>query len=144
MLPTLSLDGILHPKVLENAITGEDFQHFVEGLLPRMNKWPLPNSVLVIDNMAIHKVEGIREMVEEQGSRLLYLPMYSLDYNLIENTFSSIKSWLRSNRDHVNLELNSVDGTVYNIFWKAIHSITADDSKGWFKLCGYHEVLGKV
>ena len=33
MLPALSLDGILHLKVLENAITGEDFRHFVEGLL---------------------------------------------------------------------------------------------------------------
>ena len=48
MLPVLSLDGILHLEVLENAITGEDFQQFVEGLLPRMNEWPLPNSVLVI------------------------------------------------------------------------------------------------
>ena len=109
-----------------------------------MNEWPLPNSVLIIDNTAIHKVEGIHEMVGEQGSQLLYLPAYSLDYNLIENTFSSIKSWLCSNHDHVNLELNSVDGTVYDIFWEAIHSITADDSKGWFKLCGYHKVLGKV
>ena len=140
----LSLDGILHLEVLENAITGEDFRHFVEGLLPQMNEWPLPNLVLVIDNTAIHKVEGICEMVEEHGSWLLYLPTYSLDYNLIENTFSSIKSWLRSNCDRINLELNSVDGTVYDIFWEAIHSITADDLKGWFKHCGYREVLGKV
>ena len=83
-------------------------------------------------------------MVEEHGSRHLYLPTYSPDYNPIENTFSSIKSWLRSNRDRVNLELDSVDGTVYDIFWEAIHSITADDSKGWFKHCGYREVLGEV
>ena len=109
-----------------------------------MNKWPLPNSVLIINNAAIHKVDGIREMVEEHGSRHLYLPTYSPDYNPIENTFSSIKSWLRSNRDRVNLELDSVDGTVYDMFWEAIHSITADDSKGWFKHCGYHKVLGEV
>ena len=101
MLPTLSLDGILHLEVLENAITGEDFRQFVEGLLPHMSEWPLPNLVLVIDNAAIHKVEGIREMVKEHGSRLLYLPTYSPDYNPIENTFSSIKSWLCSNRNRV-------------------------------------------
>ena len=105
MLPVLSLDGILHLEVLENAITGEDFRQFVEGLLPRMNEWPPPNLVLVIDNVAIHKVEGIREMVEERGSRLLYLPAYSPDYNPIENTFSSIKSWLRSNCNHVNIDV---------------------------------------
>ena len=143
MLPALSLDGILHLEVLENAITSEDFWHFVEGLLPQMNEWPLPNSVLVIDNTAIHKAKGICEMVKEHGSWLLYLPMYSPDYNPIENTFSSIKSWLHSNHDRVNLELNSVDGTIYNIFWEAIHSITADDSKGWFKHCGYVKSLAR-
>ena len=100
-----------------------------------MNEWLLPNLVLVIDNVAIHKVEGIHKMVEEHGSWLLYLPAYSPDYNLIENTFSSIKSWLCSNHNHVNLELDSVDGTVYDIFWEAIHSITADDSMGWYKHC---------
>ena len=47
MLPALSLDGILHLEVVENAITGADFHRFVEGLLPRMNEFPLPNSVLV-------------------------------------------------------------------------------------------------
>ena len=144
MLPVLSLDGILHLKVLKNAITSEDFWQFVEGLLLCMNEWLLPNLVLVIDNVAIHKVQGICKMVEEHVSQLLYLPTYSPDYNPIENTFSSIKSWLHSNHDCINLELDSVDGTVYDIFWEAIRSITADDSKGWYKHCGYHEVLGKV
>ncbi|KAF8464502.1 hypothetical protein DFH94DRAFT_597649, partial [Russula ochroleuca] len=50
MLPVLSLDGILHLEVVENAISGEDFRRFVEGLLPCMNEWPLPNSMLVVDN----------------------------------------------------------------------------------------------
>src|SRR6202012_2617926 len=35
MLPALSLDGILHLDVVENAVTGAAFRHFVEGLLPR-------------------------------------------------------------------------------------------------------------
>ena len=144
MLPALSLDGILHLVVLKNAITSEDFWQFVEGLLPHMNKWPLPNLVLIIDNAAIHKVEGICEMVEEHGSWLLYLPTYSPGYNPIENVFLSIKSWLHSNRNCVNIELDSADGTIYDIFWQAIHSITADDLKGWYKHCGYRKVLGEA
>ncbi|KAH9979728.1 hypothetical protein BJV77DRAFT_924256, partial [Russula vinacea] len=55
ILPTISMDGILHLEVLENAIKGNNFLHFVQGLLPCMNKWPLPNSVLVVDNVSIHK-----------------------------------------------------------------------------------------
>ena len=68
ILPALSLDGILHLEVVENAITGNDFHRFVEGLLPRMNKWPFPHSVLVVDNTSIHKVEGIHRMVEDHGA----------------------------------------------------------------------------
>jgi hypothetical protein len=60
ILPALSLDGIEHLEVVENAITGNDFRHFFQGLLPRMNEFPLPKSVLIIDNTSIHKVAGIR------------------------------------------------------------------------------------
>jgi transposase len=137
MLPALSLDGILHLEVVENAITGEDFCHFVEGLLPRMNEYPLPNSVLVIDNASIHKVAGVREMVEERGARLLYLPAYSPDFNPIELAFSTIKTWLRTNRDRMNRELESEHGSAFNILWEAVHSVTAEQAKGWYKHCGY-------
>lgn len=81
-----------------------------------MNKWPLPNSVLVVDNASIHKVAGIRELVEESGMRLLYLPPYSPNFNPIELAFSTIKGWLCTNRDRVNQEFGSEDGVVYNIF----------------------------
>ena len=32
-----------------------------------MNPWPEENSVLVMDNCAIHKMEALRVMVEEAG-----------------------------------------------------------------------------
>ena len=137
MLPALSLDGIIHLEVVEDAVTGADFRRFVEGLLTRMNEFPLPNSVLVIDNASIHKVDGIREMVEDRGARLLYLPSYSPDFNPIELAFSTIKQWLRSNRDRVNQQLESDDGTIYDIFWEAVHSVTAEQARGWYKHCGY-------
>ena len=65
-------------------------------------------------------------MVEDRGARLVYLPSYSPDFNPIELTFSTIKQWLRLNRDRVNRELESVDGTVYNVFWEAVHSVCYD------------------
>ena len=104
-----------------------------------MNEWPLPKSVLVVDNASIHKVAGIREMVEERGARLLYLPAYSPDFNPIELAFSKIKSWLRANRDRLNQELESESITVYSSFWAAVHSVTAEHAKGWFNHCGYGE-----
>jgi hypothetical protein len=137
ILPAISLDGILHLEVVENAIAGADFRRFVEGLLLCMNAWPLPNSVLVIDNASIHKVAGIREMVEAHGTRLLFLLAYSPDFNPIELAFSTIKAWLRTHCDRVGMEMESEDGTAYNALWQAVHSVTVDNAKGWYKHCGY-------
>ena len=137
ILPAISLDGIIHLEVLDKAISGNDFRRFVQGLLPRMNEWPLPRSVLIVDNASIHKVAGIREMVEERGARLIYLPAYSPDFNPIELAFSKIKAWLRTNRDHLNTELDSGDASVYSSFWEAVHSVTVEHARGWYKHCGY-------
>ena len=115
MLPVLSLNGILHLEVVDNAVTSADFCQFIEGLLPHMNEFPLPNSVLVINNMSIHKVDGIQEMVKDHGACLVYLPLYSPNFNPIELAFSTIKQWLCSNHDRVNQELESVNSTIYNI-----------------------------
>jgi hypothetical protein len=139
ILPALSLDGILHLEVVENAVTGASFRQFVEGLLPRMNKWPLPNSVLVVDNASIHKVAGIRELVEERGMRLMFLPAYSPDLNPIELAFLSIKVWLHVNRDRVNQEMENENGTVYNALWQAVYSVTPEKAQGWYKHSGYQQ-----
>jgi hypothetical protein len=137
ILPALSLDGILHLEVVENAITGDIFHRFIEDLLPHMNEWPMPNSVLVVDNAAIHKVAGICELVEGHRACLVYLPAYSPDFNPIELAFSSIKAWMRANRVCVNAELESDNGSIYNAFWEAVYSFTMDDAKGWYSHCGY-------
>lgn len=66
ILPAISLDGVIHLEVIDRAFTGHEFTNFIRGVLDQMQPWPLPNSVLVMDNAPIHKVPGIREMVEER------------------------------------------------------------------------------
>lgn len=139
ILPAISLEGILHLEVTKDAITEDFFRQFVQGLLPHMNKWPLPNSVLVIDNAKIHKVAGIRDMVEECGARLLYLPSNSPDFNPIESAFPKIREWLHTNHDHVDQELEN--GTARDVFLKGIRSVTAEHVKRWYKACGYNVLL---
>jgi len=72
ILPALSLDGILHLEVLDHSFTGEEFRDFVTGVLDQMQPWPMPNSVLVMDNASIHKVPGIRDMVEQRYVSYLF------------------------------------------------------------------------
>ena len=73
MLPALSLDSILHQEVVKNAVTSTAFCHFVKDLLLCMNKWLLPNSVLVVDNALIHKVAGIHKLVKGHSMCLMFL-----------------------------------------------------------------------
>ena len=56
----------MHLEVLDHPFSGDEFINFIEGVLDQMQPWPLPNSVLAMDNASIHKVHGIREMVEER------------------------------------------------------------------------------
>jgi len=42
------------------------FKAWLEGLLEEMNPYLEPKSVLVVDNCAIHHVEGVQEMCDER------------------------------------------------------------------------------
>jgi transposase len=48
-----------------------------------------------MDNLSSHKRAEVREMFEEVGCTLLYLPPYSPDLNPIELAFAKLKAFLR-------------------------------------------------
>jgi transposase len=53
-----------------------------------MNPYPQDNSVLVLNNYTIHRSEILCEVVEANSQLLIFLPPYSPDFNLIEESFS--------------------------------------------------------
>jgi hypothetical protein len=63
IIPAISLDGVLHLDIFPCAATGNLFDAFIERLLDMMNPWPLPNSVIILDNASIHKSANIEAMV---------------------------------------------------------------------------------
>jgi transposase len=54
-----------------------------------------PGDVVVLDNLAAHKVDGVRQAIAAAGAALLYLPPYSPDLNPIEQLFAKLKALLR-------------------------------------------------
>ena len=54
-----------------------------------------PATLVVMDNLAAHKVAGVREAIGAAGASLLYLPPYSPDLNPIEQFFAKLKALLR-------------------------------------------------
>lgn len=66
ILPAISLDGVVHLDILTSSWNGEQFCSFMDTLLTKMQPFPLPNSVVVMDNATVHHFDGLREMVEAQ------------------------------------------------------------------------------
>lgn len=88
----LRLTGMTAPMVLDGPMTGAWFQAYVEQVLAPTLK---PGDIVILDNLAAHKIEGARTAVEAVGARLLFLPPYSPDLNPIENAFAKLKALLR-------------------------------------------------
>ena len=55
-----------------------------------------PGDIVVMDNRAAHKVAGVRDLIENTGAQLRYLPPYSPDFNPIEKCWSQLKQLLRA------------------------------------------------
>jgi transposase len=47
--------------------------------------------VVVLDGLGAHRPLRIRELIEERGADLLFMPSYSPDLNPIEEAFSKVK-----------------------------------------------------
>jgi transposase len=85
-------DAMVAPMLIEGPMNGELFLAYVEQCLTPTLK---PNDIVVMDNVATHKVAGVADAIEAAGATLRYLPQYSPDLNPIEMPFSKFKAYLR-------------------------------------------------
>ena len=69
------------------------YQFITEFLIPYLKEtYGDTGKVIIMDNVQIHCDEAVRNIaLEEAGYIVQYLPPYSLDFNLIELSFSVIK-----------------------------------------------------
>ncbi|KAA1115325.1 hypothetical protein PGT21_050168 [Puccinia graminis f. sp. tritici] len=100
LLPAISVDGIVALTVTEENVKGTNFAHFLKYcLLPRMNPYPGPKSILVLDNAGIHGGARVARLCRNAGVHIVYLPTYCPELNPIELVFSQVKSKLRRSQD---------------------------------------------
>jgi transposase len=86
------LGEIAAPCVLDGPMDGDSFRAYVEQFVVPILR---PGDIVVMDNLASHKVAGIRSAIEAAGAELRYLPPYSPDFNPIEQFFAKLKALLR-------------------------------------------------
>jgi transposase len=88
----LTLAGFIAPMVLDGPMDGDAFRAWCEQMLAPALR---PGHLVIMDNLAAHKVAGVRQAIEACGATLLYLPPYSPDLNPIENAFAKLKAHVR-------------------------------------------------
>ena len=77
LLSSMSMEGMGPSLAVEGATTSRVFEAYVEKVLvPSLE----PGQIVVMDNLGAHRPKRIRELIEQQGCELLYLPAYSPDY----------------------------------------------------------------
>ena len=127
ILGALTLRGPLESMCIAGATTGAVFLTYLDKvLLPQL--WP--GAVVVMDNLAAHKVKAVRQKIEAAGARLLYLSPYSPDFNPIEASWSKLKSHLRKVAAHTTATLDRAIA-------EGLRLITQQDAHGYFAHCGY-------
>jgi transposase len=131
VLASMSLEGMGSSLAVEGATTSAVFETYVERVLaPTLRQ----SQVVVMDNLSAHKGERIRELIEQRGCELLYLPSYSPDLNPIEEAFSKIKGLLRKAESRSREALLEAIGAALSI-------ISDQDARGFFEHCGYRTMV---
>ncbi len=94
-------------------MTGDLFVQYVEQfLVPTLT----PNDIVIMDNLPVHKVAGVKTAIETAGASLLYLPPYSPDLNPIEMVFAKLKALLRKRRNELSANCGTGSGNCFRRF----------------------------
>ena len=135
VISAMNENGIAALKIVRGTVDGDKFLEFIEReLLPTLMPFDgiNPNSVVILDNCAVHHVEGVASMITEVGALVHFLPPYSPDYNPIEECFSKVKVLLKS------METTCQDDLESDIL-AAFSYITPDDCRGWISDSGIYD-----
>ncbi len=127
LIASMSLSGMGGAMCIRGGTDAEAFELYVERFLaPTLSE----GQVVVMDNLGAHRPKRVRELIEEKGAELVFLPAYSPELSPIEEAFSKMKNALRK------LGARTHD-TLLEAMGEALSAVTPSDAAGWFTHCGY-------
>jgi len=119
-------DRMCHTK-FEGALNAERWIKFVSNhLCPRLK----PGDIVVMDNLSVHKNKEARELIENEGAEIVFLPPYSPEFNPIELLWGFIKHLVRKLRART---VDALRNAISNSFLR----VKMSSLRGWFSHCGY-------
>jgi transposase len=127
MIGALALDGFRGFMTINAGTSANVFLAFVEQeLAPNLR----PGDLVVMDNLAAHKVPTVRWAIQAVGADVMFLPPYSPEFNPIERAWAKLKDFIRR---LPTLTRDAFDAAVA----AAMDAITGDDIHGWTAHAGY-------
>ncbi len=72
--------------------------------------------MVVLDDLSMHKSPRADAAIRVCGARMLFLPQYSPDLNLVEMAFSKLKAHLRATSARTFEALVTALGSICNLF----------------------------
>ena len=126
-LAALRHERIVAPFLVDGPVDAEVFLVYLQqALLPCLHS----GDVLILDNLATHKVQAVEQILGAAGVELRYLPPYSPDLNPIEPAFSKLKAHLRQIAARTLEQLVAAVGS-------SLLTFSAADCAGFFRHAHY-------
>ena len=136
IMAALCVQGFLTWETTRGTFTRLKFHKaFARRVIPKLNPWPLPNSIVIMDNAKIHMYKELEQSIHQVGARLLFLPPYSPQLNPIEVCFGRLKKWIQKK---ANLVFPLYPEMVLDVAMKRCTE-TSEGTKGEYSYCGYDE-----
>ncbi len=114
---------------------GLEFFDFLRGtLIPNMMTYNGTNahSIVIMDNCSVHHIAEVRDLLQQAGILVLFLPPYSPDFNPAEEAFSYVKGYLKKHD-----QLLQSGAPLSTVVQAAFNSITEDQCNAWITDSGY-------
>jgi len=127
VIGALGINGVVAPIVYKGTLNGEFFRAYLEQCLAPALK---EGDTVIMDSCSAHTATDVLTPLFDKGINVVFLPVYSPDFNPIELAWSKIKAYLRK------VKARTADQLIDAIA-DALDTITQMDIIGWVEHCGY-------
>ncbi|ETV66706.1 hypothetical protein H257_16916 [Aphanomyces astaci] len=134
-LAAFSTGGFLSWDYVDGKFDRDRFHKVMtDRILSYLNPWPLPRSILILDNAKIHMYKELQNAVLSTGALLLFLPPYSPQLNPIEVGFSLLKRWINKYPMAFRFDIRATSDVAF------VECTNQRDDVGYnlYRYCGYN------
>lgn len=91
----MNRESMFHHYARTSPFNTVNFLEYLQNLFQKFRQHEIYNTVLILDNVPFHRSLQVRQLIQDSGHQVLFLPPYSPFLNPIENIFSKWKEYVR-------------------------------------------------